>query len=394
MPEYLAPGVYVEEVSGGARPIAAVGTSTAAFFGCAPKAEAALRKPTFVTDWSAFQRTFVPEDDPDEERPADDAQTEPPEANTLANAVAGFFANGGRRAYIINLGEEADAVTDADMALLDAIDWISMVAAPGFTDDVSVEALMASCEGRSDRFAMIDMAEPGDDITQLATTMAKGGLRPRDAERGIAATYTPWIEVNDPLGAGRVTVPPSGHMCGVYAATDGLRGVHKAPANVPIRGVLGLSQRISTAQQDLLNPVGVNCIRVFSSGIRVWGARTLAADSSEFRYVPVRRLVTMISESIRTGTQWVVFEPNDLTLWKSLRRDIGSFLYGLWRDGALAGAKASDAYFVKCDAETTTQADIDAGRVICTIGIAPVKPAEFVIIRIGQSAAQSSVEEG
>ncbi len=318
-----------------------------------------------------------------------DGEDTDPAANTLASAVLGFFSNGGRRLYIVNLGDDASMIGADDIALLDAIDGISIVAAPGYTDDGSVEAVLTSCEGRKDRFAVLDTADPADRLTDLQKSHADGGLRPRDAARGVAAVYTPWIEIYEPMGGRRMMVPPSGHICGVYAGTDGMRGVHKAPANVQVRGALGLSHRISGAQQDLLNPRGINCIRQFENGIKVWGARTLSEQSSEHRYVPVRRLVTMISQSIQQGTQWVVFEPNDLTLWKSLRRDIGSFLHTLWRDGALAGAKASDAFFVKCDSETTTQDDIDAGRVIAMVGIAPVKPAEFVIFRIGQSTAEA-----
>ena len=379
MPEYLSPGVYVEEIPGGARPISAVGTSTAAFFGRAPKSDAAPRTPTLVTGWSEFGRLFIPELER-HERPS-----------PFATAVAGFFLNGGRKAYVVDIGE-AETLTGDDLALIEAIEGISLVAAPGFTDIESHEALLADCERRKDRFAVLDTDESIEPLTDLTRSRQDGGARPRTSDRGIAALYTPWITVVDALTGERVDVPPSGHVCGLYATTDGTRGVHKAPANAPLRGALGVARRISAREQELLNPAGVNCIRVFESGIRVWGARTLADASSDFRYVPVRRLVTMISQSIERGTRWVVFEPNDLTLWKSIRRDVGNFLNGLWRDGALAGAAPEQAYFVKCDAETTTQTDIDEGRVVALIGIAPVKPAEFVIIRIGQSVGQSAVE--
>ena len=372
MPEYLAPGVYVEEVPGGARPISAVSTSTAAFFGIAPGAEAPLRDPVLIMSSVDFARRF-----------ALDAVTTTP----LAQAVDGFFGNGGSRLYIVNVGTNAEKITTEDLALIAAIDGISLIAAPGYTDAESVEAILTDCEARGDRFAVLDMAEGGtlQDMTQV---QAAGGLRPRTTDLGLAAVYTPWIEILDPITGLRVAAPPSGHLCGVYAGVDATRGVWKAPANIGLRGALGLTRQLSSAEQDILNPVGVNCIRVFADGIRVWGARTLGDAASDWRYVPVRRLTLMIAQSVEEGTRWAVFEPNDLTLWRSLRRDIGAFLQTMWRAGALMGAKPEDAFFVKCDAETITQADIDAGRVNMLIGIAPVKPTEFVIIRISQSAGQ------
>lgn len=370
MAVYLAPGVYVEEVSGGARPIEAVGTSTAGFLGNAPAANH-LREPKAVTSYAAFQRLY----------PGSGAAP-----NVLATAVAGFFANGGSYCYVVNLGPKAKVVKSEDLLLLDAMEGISLIAAPGYVDAESYEAIIGDCERRGDRFAILETPPDFDGNERPA--------RPRQSDRGHAAVYTPWIETLDAETGERVAQPPAGHLAGLFSRTDAERGVHKAPANAPIVGALGLTRAISSAEQERLNPVGVNCIRVFSNGLRVWGARTLADSSSEWRYVPVRRLVTMISQSVERGTRWVVFEPNDLSLWKSIRRDISAFLHALWRDGALAGAKPEDAFFVRCDSTTTTQADIDAGRVVALVGIAPVRPAEFVIIRIGQSAGQSQVEEG
>lgn len=409
MSKYEAPGVYVEEVSTGARPISAVGTSTAVFFGVTPRSTYP-RDPQLVTNWSAYRQKFVDEppvqagDEASDggsgkktkktsDGSSDEQAIDPPAVDVLSAAVAGFFANGGSLLYIVNLGPDSGSIREEDMALIAGIDGISLVAAPGYTDADSIGAILSDCEKRRDRFAVLD-AQDTNDITDYLKPQAEGGLRPGTTDRGVAAVYVPWIEIADPLVKRRIMVPPSGHLCGAYAMTDGTRGVHKAPANLALRGALGVSQRISQDQQKLLNPKGVNCIRSFDSGIRVWGARTLAPSTSEYRYVPVRRLVTMISQSIQQGTEWVVFEPNDLTLWKSLRRDIGSFLHRLWSDGALAGAQPRDAYFVKCDEETTTQANIDEGEVVALIGIAPVKPAEFVIIRIGQSAGGSSSEGG
>ena len=183
----------------------------------------------------------------------------------------------------------------------------------------------------------------------------------------------------------QLDTPPSGHVAGIWARTDSMRGVHKAPANELVRGAIDVTQRLTFEEQGVLNPAGVNCIRYFPrEGIRVWGARTLADAASEWRYLNVRRLFNMIEESIAEATRWIVFEPNDRTLWKSIRRDIGAFLTRVWRDGALMGRTADQAFFVKCDGETTTANDRNLGIVNIQVGFAPLKPAEFVIITIQQ----------
>jgi phage tail sheath protein FI len=219
-------------------------------------------------------------------------------------------------------------------------------------------------------------------------------MRPRNSDGGFGAFYFPWLNARDPLAKGAIApTPPSGHVAGIYARTDAVRGVYKAPANEPVRGALGLSYRVTREEQGELNRMGVNCIRFFpDAGIRVWGARTLAEEASEWRYVNVRRLFNMIEESIAEGTRWTVFEPNDVTLWQSVTRDVSAFLTLLWRDGALMGASPGQAFFVKCDAETNPPEVVDAGRLVVEIGIAPVKPAEFIIFRIGQWAGGTQVE--
>jgi phage tail sheath protein FI len=182
-------------------------------------------------------------------------------------------------------------------------------------------------------------------------------------------------------------------VAGIWARSDATRGVHKAPANEVIRGAVNVTQRLTREEQGVLNPAGVNCIRYFPrEGIRIWGARTLADASSEWRYLNVRRLFNMIEESIAEATRWIVFEPNDRQLWKSIRRDVGAFLTRVWLDGALMGRTASEAFFVKCDEETNPPEIIDAGQVVAVIGIAPVKPAEFVVFQISQSAAGAEIE--
>jgi hypothetical protein len=303
---------------------------------------------------------------------------------------------------------------------LEEIDEVAIVVVPGMVDVMSYEALLSHCEKLGDRFAILDCPELVDNIDllkQVATAQAtpaaggeaedaekssrrKGGhpasgMRPRNSDGGFGAFYFPWITARDPLAAGVIVrTPPSGHLAGLYAQTDTTRGVHKAPANVGVRGALGLTYRVTREEQGQLNKMGVNCIRFFpDAGIRVWGARTLADEASEWRYINVRRLFNMIEESIGGGTRWTVFEPNDERTWKSVERDIRAFLTLLWRDGALKGETPEQAFFVKCDAETNPPEVIDAGRLITEIGIAPVKPAEFIIFRIGQWAGGDETEE-
>lgn len=215
---------------------------------------------------------------------------------------------------------------------------------------------------------------------------------PYDSSR--AALYYPWIEIADMTGSNGRTraIPPSGHLAGVYARSDNTRGVHKAPANEVIRGVLGLQVNMTKGENDMLNPKGINAIRAFPGrGIRVWGARTLSSDPS-WRYINVRRLFSMIEESIENGTQWVVFEPNDPNLWARVERDIRAFLKVVWRTGALFGNTPQEAFYVKCDAETNPPELRDLGQLVVEVGLAPVKPAEFVIFRISQWAGPNATE--
>ena len=205
--------------------------------------------------------------------------------------------------------------------------------------------------------------------------------------------YYPWLVVKDLVTGETVLAPPSGHMAGVWARTDAQRGVFKAPANTPIRGVIGVQRRVAPSGQGELNNAGVNVIRVFDrGGVLPWGARTLSEDA-QWRYVSVRRLFCMVEESIARGTQWIVFEPNDRPLWNMIDRDISAFLMGLWRDGALAGARPQEAFFVKCDAETNPQDVVDSGRVVALVGLAPVKPAEFIVFQVSQYAGGTTTDE-
>lgn len=256
-------------------------------------------------------------------------------------------------------------------------DVVSIIAVPGVTDPNVQLSLVAHCEGLASRFAVLDLPRESQKIDDVV------------AHRNIfdssyAALYHPWIEIFDPLAKKNTAIPPSGAVAGIFARSDNSRGVHKAPANEAIRACVGLDCMYNKGEQDILNPKGVNLIRFFpGQGIRVWGARTVSSNSS-WKYVNVRRLFIYLEESIKANTNWVVFEPNDELLWVRVKRTIDVFLNTVWRSGALAGGSPAEAFFVNVGRETMTQDDINNGRLICVIGVAPVKPAEFVIFRITQ----------
>lgn len=386
MPNYRAPDIYVEEIATGPRPIGAVGTSTAAFVGRAPSPKAFVNQPRALNNWSEFLREFGGES---------------PKSTDLSHAVFGFFQNGGTRCFVVNMGE-AKTLGNA-LATLESLDEVAIVAAPGFSDAMSYQDVLTHCEKTNDRVAIFDPPEVVtkiDHLIEQAVPVKEGakpsnGLRPPMSDKGLGAFYFPRILVRDPLSDSTepVAVPPSGHIAGIWARTDASRGVHKAPANETIRGALNVTRLITRGEQEVLNPAGVNCIRFFpTEGIRVWGARTIAAEASEWRYLNVRRLFNMIEESIAQGTRWVVFEPNDVPLWRDIKRDVSNFLRTIWRDGALMGRTPEEAFFVQCDAETNPPDSIDQGRVIIKVGIAPVKPAEFIIFRIGQHSGGVEIE--
>lgn len=261
-------------------------------------------------------------------------------------------------------------------------DNVSIMAVPGVVDPNVQLMLVAHCENLASRFAVLDMprnAKKMDDIIAHREIV----------DSNYAAMYHPWLEVFDPLDKKNMAIPPSGSVIGIYARSDNTRGVHKAPANETVRACVGLDCQFNKGEQDILNPKGVNLIRSFpGQGIRVWGARTASSDGS-WKYINVRRLFIFIEESIKANTNWAVFEPNDEVLWVRVKRTIDVFLTGLWRNGALAGSAPSEAFFVNCGRNTMSQDDIDNGRLVCVIGIAPVKPAEFVIFRISQKTGDS-----
>jgi len=396
MPFYSSPGIYVEEVPSGARPIGAVGTSTAGFVGAAPDANARRHEAVAINSWSEFLRIFG------------GPESAQPHGTLLASAVYGFFDNGGGRCFVVNTADTeplSGGSQRSGVDLLESVDEVAIVAAPGRSDPVSYEALLSHCERLGDRVAILDPPAAVTDINRLTQVASAGrpsdgggdkpaepsGLRPRQSDYG--SVYFPWIIARDPFSGEPVATPPSGHVAGVWARNDTMRGVHKAPANEPVRGVVDLAYRVTRSEQDVLNPKGVNCIRFFATeGVRVWGARTLAAEASEWRYLNVRRLFNMLKESIAEGTRWIVFEPNDATLWRSIRRDISAFLTRVWRDGALFGRTPQQGFFVKCDEETNPPDVRDAGQVVALIGVAPVKPAEFVVFKLSQSLAGPETE--
>ncbi|HEX6525011.1 MAG TPA: phage tail sheath subtilisin-like domain-containing protein [Streptosporangiaceae bacterium] len=283
---------------------------------------------------------------------------------------------------------------------LEAIDDITMLCVPdlmtayqsGMLDGDGIKAvqlgMIAHCELMGDRVAILD---PPPRLGPQQVKQWRLDVAGYDSK--YATLYWPWIKVMDPFTGKPIMLPPSGHVAGVWARSDESRGVHKAPANEVVRGVIDLESGLTKAEHDQLNPIGVNCIRTFrGQGIRVWGARTLSSDP-EWRYVNVRRLFNFVEKSILNGTNWVVFEPNDPRLWGTVERTITMFLRRVWRSGALFGATPDQAFFVKCDEENNPPENRDAGVLTVDIGLAPVKPAEFVVFRLSQFSEGGDLEE-
>jgi phage tail sheath protein FI len=508
MVQYLSPGVYLEELEAGSRPIEGVGTAVAAFVGLAEKGP--FNRPTLIANWTQFTGAFGSF--------IEDA--------FLAHAVYGYFSNGGGACYIVRVGADATpsvpkaelpSATDASFASylvsarepLGTGDIVVEVSDPteGAPEEtftlavergseapellanllvragtgnvvarVNAESRLVTVEetgrtsvarrrpangrypltgGATTAMAQLDAEEYIGDVAQRrglgslqaideitmvcvpdamatynqghidldgvqqiqqAIIDACGEMKDRmailDAPRGFspqqvkewrvekarydspfAALYWPWIKVLDPLSGQPILVPPSGHLAGIWSRTDQSRGVHKAPANESVSGALDLETQITRVEHDMLNPEGINVIRSFPGrGTRVWGARTLSSDAT-WKYVNVRRLFNYIEESILEGTDWVVFEPNDLDLWQRIRRTVGAFLLGMWRNGQLFGASPEEAFYVKCDAETNPDDVIGRGEVVIEVGVAPVKPAEFVIFRVRQLTSGGQLTE-
>ncbi|MCA9922403.1 MAG: phage tail sheath family protein [Anaerolineales bacterium] len=437
---YATPGVYVEEVDRGTKPIEGAGTSITAFMGIS--AEASIKKlnpdtgdmevvekvpnrAMLVTNWTQYQSIFGGF--------LADAY--------LPDAVYGYFANGGGACYVTSLhskdhepqaakprprtkkgeSEEAapkdppapatpiidanaikgDATDRTGLAGLEVFDDISLIVCPDIwhgydhKDKAQQERIrliqtemITHCENMQYRFALLD-TPPG-----LSAQQALEWRQFVNFDTAYAAMYYPWIEVADYSDRDEQSkmVPPSGHVVGIYNRADAERGVHKAPANEVVLGAVDLELNLTKGEQGTLNPKGINCIRAFPGrGIRVWGARTLSSDGS-WRYINVRRLFNFVGSSLDTGLQWVVFEPNDQTLWAKVSRDISAFLKVVWRSGALFGTTPDKAFYVKVDEEINPPEIRDLGQLIIEVGLAPVKPAEFVILRISQWAGADAEE--
>jgi uncharacterized protein len=300
----------------------------------------------------------------------------------------------GAQQYVGDTGERTG------FAGLEAIENITMLSVPdlmsaymnGTIDMDGVKAvqlaMIAHCELMADRVAILD-APPGLNAQQVQDWR----LDTAGYDSKYAALYWPWVKIVDPVKGAPMMLPPSGHVAGVWARSDETRGVHKAPANEVVRGVIDLETNVTRGEHDQLNPIAVNCIRSFpGQGIRIWGARTLSSDP-EWRYLNVRRLFNFVEKSILTGTNWVVFEPNDRFLWGAVRRTITMFLRRVWRSGALFGRTPEEAFYVKCDEENNPEENRDAGILTVDVGIAPVKPAEFVVFRISQYSQGAALEE-
>ena len=407
LPNNFVPGVYIHEVTGSARPIVAADTNTAGFVGQAPASKTASKNipateltAAVIENWIQFKSQFFTK--------ITKSNLEEDDWTYLAHAVHGFFLNGGRRCWVVDMGVEETAVQlEAALDKLATIDEIAILAAPGYVDPLNAKnnpgyyAVIQHHFAKNnlrDRVFIVDAPKEVAD----AATLSKYKPTAVETERGFTTIYAPWILVADPkpgkdadgftkLGQ-TVTVPPSGHVAGIWARTDETHGVHKAPANEVVNGALGLTHNMSSQTQAILNNNAINGIRYFrDSGYLIWGARTVAKNP-EWKYVNVRRLFNMIEESIAESTRWIVFEPNDAHLWTSIRRDVGAFLNDLWRQGMLMGTTPDQAFFVKCDAENNPFDSIRKGRVNIDVGIAPVYPAEFVIFRISQYEAGSDVE--
>ncbi len=349
VPEQLFPGVYIEELPSQGHPIEGVSTTTAGFIGVSQRGPG----PLAIASFTEYERAFGL--DP---------------AGYLSIAVRGFFENGGKLCHVIRI-----APTDPLEAALDALanEKISILCCPDEHAMPNAAAVMAAhCEQRKDRMCILQSPQP----------VLPDAAHVVPVHSSYAAYYSPWLDVASLDGNTTVAVPPGGHIAGVFARTDITKGVHKAPANAPVLGAKSLSQEISATQSDLLALRGINVLRSFpGKGILIWGARTTSEDQ-EWKYVNVRRLLIFIEQSLYQGLRWVVFEPNGAALWAKVRKAVEVFLLNVWRSGALSGKKPEEAFFVHCDRNTMTQSDIDSGRVIGLVGVAPLRPAEFILFRI------------
>jgi len=387
---YKSPGVHVE--SAGDRYIALekVETGVTALLGVC--AQGPRQEPVRIGSYSQYEKVFGGDD------------------GIMALSVRGFFDNGGRTAYIINVEPEGglDATPDdfigqqgvksRGLRILENIDDVDLIAAPdlmnqykksiGFPEPQHVlavqRAIIEHCEKMHDRFALLDSLP---DMSIDDALEWRGHF-----DTSHAAFYYPWVKVR----VGNEIAPPvpaTGFIAGLYARADLTEGVHRAPANIPIEGIVDVSRHLKKRERDHMFDHRVNTLNAFPArGLRIWGARTLSSDQS-FKHINVRRLFILIRKSIEKYAQWVVFEPNEPSLWKRLTRSIDSFLNDMWTQGALVGGTKEEAYYVKCDEETNPPEARDVGQLLCEIGISPVRPAEYIIVRITQFTRERTDEE-
>ncbi len=387
---YKSPGVHIESSGDRYIPLEKVETGVTAFLGVT--AQGPSQEPVRIGSYAQYEKVFGGDD------------------HVMALSVRGFFDNGGRSAYILNVEPEGglDATPDdfigqqgvkgKGLRVLEKIDDVDLVVAPdlmnqykkslGFSRPEHVlavqRAMVEHCEKMHDRFALLD-ALP-DMNTQDALEW-RGHF-----DTSHAAFYYPWVKVRIGEEAG-AAIPPTGHIAGLYARADKTEGVHRAPANLPIEGIVDVARHIKKRERDHLFDHRINTLNAFPArGLRIWGARTLSSDES-FKHINVRRLFILIRKSVERYAQWVVFEPNEPGLWKRLTRTIDAFLTDMWTAGALIGGTKDEAFYVKCDEETNPPEARDVGQLLCEIGIAPVVPAEYIIVRVTQFTRERTDEE-
>jgi len=387
---YRTPGVHIETAGERYRPLSEVRMGVCAFLGRTASGESQV--PVKVDSFDRFTRLFGND------------------GGFTTLAVRGFFENGGQEAYIVNVAPaDGRSVAPDDfvgakgpmprgLRLLERVEDCDLVAAPdlmacagrelGFDSPESIAAVQRAmvdhCERMKDRFALLD-PPPDLDLDGVVDWRKR-------FDSSYAALYYPWVVMRVGEQAGE-PVPPSGHVAGLVARCDAENGVHRAPANLVLEGVVDVSRFVHKRERDYLFDNRVNGIHAFPArGLRVWGGRTLSSDRN-FTHVNVRRLFIMLRRSIELYSQWVVFEPNSDELWKVLRRSIDAFLHEQWKRGALVGEKPEDAFYVKCDEETNPPEGRDRGELVVEVGVAPVKPAEFIVLRIHQWTREASPEK-
>jgi len=377
---YKSPGVHIESAGDRYVPLERVETGVTAFLGVTDKGPRQV--PTRVGSFEQYEKVFGAG------------------MSYMTHALRGFFDNGGRTAYVLNVDSGSFDPTPDDfiglqgveprgLQALERIDDVDLLVAPdlmfqykrsvGFQEPEHVlavqRAMIEHCEKMHERFCLLDSL-PGHDLKEALEW--RGHF-----DTSHASFYFPWIKVR--MGEEVLSpIPPSGHIAGLIARSDKAEGVHRAPANLPLQGLVDVAQRVRKRERDYAFDHRINTLVPFPGrGIRIWGARTLSSDPS-FVQINVRRLFILVRKSVEKYAQWVVFEPNEPSLWKKMIRSIDVFLGDLWQEGALLGGTREQAYYVKCDEETNPPEARDVGELVCEIGISPVKPAEFIVVRIHQ----------